>query len=62
MCTTGTVGTGGRTSAWTLAYVARVAGVESSAKRRLDLTLAGRGGQVQQPHILDVGPLAMRPA
>ena len=39
---------------------ARVASVEPSPKRRLDLTLTGRRRQVQQAHVLDVGPLAVR--
>ena len=40
---------------------ARVASIEPSPKRRLDLTLTGRRRQVQQAHVLDVGPLAVRP-
>ena len=36
-------------------------GIEPGAKRRLDQPLAGHGRQVQQAHVLDVGPLAVRP-
>ena len=30
-------------------------------RRRAEPTLAGRGRQVQQPHVLDIGPLPVRP-